>query len=97
MLRRVTGDMKNIKYKHSDCRNFIAIDVAKGICNIFDKDIFIDGDICPDFLLLPKCKNCENFLVQDEKEVASCKGFSDNYWTFDELSAVNCEKYKLKK
>jgi len=85
-------DKNNLK--HHDCRNFIPIDVAKGICNAKKMVVLIDSDICPKFKALPKCKNCGNFKNPDDKSIGNCVGFSDNYWVYADLKAVTCEKYQ---
>ena len=83
------------KLNHMDCRNFIPIDVAKGICHAHgDKIILIDGDdTCPQFDTLPKCKFCTNFTDVDDKGIGGCEGFKVKDWTYSNLKAVTCEKY----
>ncbi|MDK2824075.1 MAG: 4-hydroxyphenylacetate decarboxylase small subunit [Clostridia bacterium] len=81
--------------KHSDCRNFAPVDVAKGICRIKNELIFIDSSVCNKFVTLPKCKNCSNF-VPDKDHMGTCKGFKDNYWAYEENIAVTCEEYAVK-
>lgn len=88
--------MKKENLNHSDCRNFIPVDVAKGYCNAHKMEILIDGDICPKFDTLPKCKNCLNFTDIDEKSMGTCQGFKDKYWTYADLKAVTCECYQGK-
>lgn len=81
---------------HNDCRNFIPVDAAKGICSVNKTEILIDGPTCPKFETLPKCKNCSNFTDQDDKAMGICAGFKDKYWTFGDLKAVTCEGYQAK-
>jgi len=88
--------MSDKAFNHSDCYNFIPIDVAKGICNINNKEILIDGSICSDFEALPKCKHCKNFTEPDENGMGICTGFADNAWTFGELKVTTCEKYDFR-
>ena len=38
--------MKN-NVNHSDCQNFIPIDVAKGYCNMLKANVVIDSPVCP--------------------------------------------------
>lgn len=82
--------------KHNDCRNFAPVDVAKGICRIKNELIFIDGEPCEKFEMLPKCKNCGHFINVDKDDIGTCKGFKDNYWAFGENIAVTCENYQVK-
>ena len=88
--------MAKITSKHHDCRNFIPIDVAKGICNLINQNVLIDSDVCPEFAEISKCKNCSNFKDPDETMVGNCVGFADNYWTYGNLNGVLCEKYQSK-
>ncbi len=88
--------MNKLKLKHIDCLNFIPVDVAKGICNFHSKEILVEGNICENFKLMPECNNCSYFMEPDSKGTGKCAGFSDNYWTFASLKAVNCEKYNMK-
>ncbi|WP_093688760.1 4-hydroxyphenylacetate decarboxylase small subunit [Sporolituus thermophilus] len=88
--------MDKAALNHNDCRNFIPIDVAKGICNVHQKEILTDGQICPKFDAMPKCKHCANFTEPDEKLIGRCLGFGDNYWTFGELKAAVCEHFRGK-
>jgi len=88
--------MNKSNLKHSDCLNFIPVDVAKGICNFYSKEILVEGKICENFKVMPECNNCSYFTEPDSKGTGKCTGFSDDYWTFATLKAVNCEKYNLK-
>lgn len=88
--------MNKDSFKHNDCRNFVAVDVVKGICRITNKLVFIDTDVCPKFEAVAKCKNCTNFLEPDKDNIGTCKCSSVGYWTFGENFALNCEGYKAK-
>ena len=81
---------------HSDCTNFIPVDVAKGLCNLHNQEIMAPGDICSDFEETPKCKNCSHFTEPNEKGMGNCKGFADDFWTFGDLRTGNCENYLAK-
>ncbi len=88
--------MSDKVFNHSDCYNFIPVDVAKGICNINNKEILIDGSVCSDFEALPECKHCKNFTEPDENGMGICTGFADNAWTFGDLKVTTCEKYDFR-
>ena len=48
--------------KHSDCANYIPIDVAKGICHANgDITVQIDTPTCPKFTPGFKCKFCSHY------------------------------------
>ena len=70
------------------------IDLAKGICHVQgDKIILADGDACPKFEALPKCKFCKNFTNVDEHGIGCCEGFKVKDWVYAELKAVTCENF----
>ena len=86
--------MKQAELNHMDCRNFIATDVAKGMCHANgDKIILIDGPICPQYVELAKCKFCRNFTKVDEQGIGSCVGFKVTDWAYAELRAQTCENF----
>lgn len=87
--------MKN-NANHSDCQNFIPIDVAKGYCNMLKANVVIDSPVCPKFAQVAKCKVCSKFGCPDEKGIGQCGGFKDEYWAYGEMKAVNCEMYQTK-
>jgi 4-hydroxyphenylacetate decarboxylase small subunit len=83
--------------KHSDCLNYIPVDVAKGICVRENGIITLDSVVCDKSVLRPKCKYCSNYYFQ-EKETNNgdgiCKGFEKESWVYGELSSENCENWK---
>lgn len=83
---------------HTDCRNFIPIDVAKGICRVQDKRILIDTPICDNFDALPKCKNCAYFAEDGGEEgLGVCQADEKRTpWTFADLPAVTCGMYRTR-
>ena len=82
--------------KHSDCRNFIPVDVAKGLCQREKTMVFIDeGEVCGKFETLPKCKNCSNFVEPAPDGMGTCVGLSDGeFWAQGDLTATTCEGYR---
>ena len=86
--------MKKENLNHMDCRNFIAIDVAKGMCHANgDKIILADGPICPKYQEMPKCKFCSQFTNPDDKGIGMCEGFKVKDWTYADLKAGTCEHF----
>lgn len=82
---------------HSDCRNFIPVDVAKGICGLRNENVLIDTPVCDKYVTLPKCKNCACFTEDVDEGFGVCKADEKmNPWTFAELHAVACEMYRGK-
>jgi len=88
--------MANKEFKHSDCKNFTAVDVVKGFCRLKNELVFIDTPVCKKFEELPKCKNCANFLDPDDKGVGTCKCSKKGFWAYEDNIAVTCEGYQAK-
>jgi len=85
--------------KHSDCRNFISVDVAKGICGMRNEKVIIDTAVCDKFEAMPKCKNCACFTKDSDCDegFGVCKADDKKEpWAFEELPAVTCEMYRAK-
>lgn len=80
--------------KHNDCKNFVAVDVVKGICRLNNQLVFIDTDICPKFEQLPKCKNCFNFSNANKDNIGNCDCSKAGYWTYADNIALNCVGYQ---
>lgn len=91
--------MSNEKYLHRDCINYAAIDVAKGICHLSKDTVQADGECCPNFKRLAKCKFCVNFTAHKEKiELGTCEASMNTpkFLAYPDMAAVTCEMYKEK-
>ncbi len=82
--------------KHNDCRNFVTVDVSKGICRRTGEMIVLDSDTCEHFSELPKCKNCAAFARNGADEMGTCQADKRQPWTYPELIAVTCGMYSHK-
>ena len=83
----------NNSYKHSDCRNFAPVDVAKGICHRKKELILADGDLCENFIELPKCKHCQNYLPGGEEYLGLCNASQPAVMAYPDLISVTCEYF----
>ena len=83
-------------YKNLDCRNYAPVDVAKGICHQRKQIVLADGDACPLFEKLPKCKHCAQYTAGEEEYLGTC-GASPAYpMTYPDLIGVTCEWFSWK-
>lgn len=82
--------------KHNDCRNFVTVDVSKGLCRRTGNLIMVDTATCEHFNELPKCKNCAAFACGESEGIGTCKAEKHQPWTYPELTAVTCEMYAHK-
>ncbi|MGE5553649.1 MAG: 4-hydroxyphenylacetate decarboxylase small subunit [Betaproteobacteria bacterium] len=81
--------------KHSDCRNFVTVDVAKGLCRRTGQLIPVDTETCGGFTPVAKCRNCAHYGPADEK-LGTCEAERSRPWTYPELVAVTCGMYAPK-
>ncbi len=78
--------------KHMDCRNFAAVDVAKGICHRTKELIAADGDHCEHHVPIPKCKFCTYFTLTEEY-LGTCNAVAGKPMTYPDLITVTCEMF----
>ncbi len=78
--------------KHMDCRNFAAVDVAKGICHRTKELVAADGDPCEHCIAIPKCKLCAHF-VPGEDYLGVCGAVAGRPVTYPDLITVTCEMF----
>ncbi len=78
--------------KHLDCRNFAAVDVAKGICHRTKGLILADGDHCEHFAAIQKCKFCSRFTAT-EQYLGTCGADPSKPMTYPDLITVTCEMF----
>ncbi len=82
----------NTVLKHLDCRNFAAVDVARGICHRTKELIAADGEPCEHFVAIAKCKFCDHFAPSQEY-LGTCKAAPQKPITYPDLIAVTCEMF----
>jgi 4-hydroxyphenylacetate decarboxylase small subunit len=79
--------------RHTDCRNYIPVDVQLGICNRLKTQVPASMEACPQMELLPKCANCKNFSNVNDRNIGDCNGFKEPYWSYADLRAIKCDGY----
>ena len=79
--------------KHSECENFCAIDVAKGICRLSGEIVLIDTGSCAEFTAAPQCGSCAKFTLSGTDEMGICSGYGKEYWTAAKNRAAVCDGY----
>lgn len=76
--------------RHSDCRRYVPVDVAKGICRRTGGMVNLEDPPCRELIFLPKCKYCASFLSGEQEELGTCTAEADHPWTYPELVATTC-------
>ena len=82
----------NTVLKHMDCRNFAAVDVAKGVCHRTKELVLADEEHCEHFVPTPKCKFCNHF-VAGEQYLGACGADPAKPMTYPDLIAVTCDMF----
>ncbi len=81
--------------KHMDCRNYAAIDVAKGICHRTKDLVPADANGCEYFAAMKKCKFCDHFVAGD-RYLGVCRAAAGHPMTYPDLIAVTCESFNVR-
>jgi 4-hydroxyphenylacetate decarboxylase small subunit len=82
----------NTVMQHMDCRNFAAVDVAKGICHRTKELVLADAEHCEHFVATQKCKFCDHFVAGDQY-LGTCKAVSSKPMTYPDLITVTCKMF----
>lgn len=82
--------------KHMDCRNYAAVDVAKGICHRTKELVLADADHCEHFAATQKCKFCNHFIA-GHPYLGTCDAIPSKPMTYPDLIAVTCENFSRAK
>jgi 4-hydroxyphenylacetate decarboxylase small subunit len=80
------------KLKHMDCRNYAALDVAKGVCHRTKELVPADADHCEQFVATQKCKFCEHFVAVSE-HLGTCGAEVSKPMAYPDLITVTCENF----
>jgi hypothetical protein len=87
--------MENILYR--DTRNYVPIDVIKGIDHLTGLTVMGDKEAPTGYEAMPKCINCKNFKAEGELMGICESSVSDpKFFAYPDMVAVTCEMY-LKK
>lgn len=82
--------------KHSDCRNYAPVDVAKGICHRTKDLVLADGNHCEQFTATQKCKFCSHYTAGTERFIGICEAARTRPMTYPDLTTVTCEQFAAK-
>jgi 4-hydroxyphenylacetate decarboxylase small subunit len=82
----------NDALKHMDCRNFAAVDAAKGICHRTKELLAGDGEHCEHCVPIPKCKFCVHFTLT-EQYLGACNAVAARPMAYPDLIAVTCDLF----
>jgi hypothetical protein len=87
--------MENLLYR--DTRNYVPIDVIKGIDHLTGLTVMGDKEAPKDYEVMPKCKNCKNFKAEGELMGICESSVSDpKFFAYPDMVAVTCEMYSNK-
>ena len=80
------------KNTHLGCANYIPVDAFKGLCCLDKSPKFADDHACDKFELMPKCRHCRNYTLEDEF-LGMCK---NTHRTYPDLTVRTCEGFGWK-
>ncbi len=85
--------MKNLLYR--DTRNYVPIDVTKGIDHLTGKIVLADDKAPEGYEEMPKCKNCKNYKSTEE-QLGLCMASMNEpkFIAYPDMVAVTCKMYK---
>ena len=85
------------KLLYRDTRNYVPVDVTKGIDHLTGETVLADKEAPAGYEVMPKCKNCVNFK-EDGEQMGICEGsMSDpKFFAYPDMVATTCEMYKAK-
>ncbi len=78
-----------------DTRNYVPVDVTKGIDHLTGK-IELADDYAPEgYEVMPKCKFCKNFS-EDGQQMGICEASKNEpkFFAYPDMVAVTCPGYK---
>ena len=87
--------MENLLFR--DARNYVPIDVTKGIDHLTGQTVMADKEAPKDYEAMPKCKNCKSFKADGEQMGICESSMSDpKFFAYPDMVAVTCEMYSYK-
>jgi 4-hydroxyphenylacetate decarboxylase small subunit len=85
-------DFKMDKLTYRDTRDYVAIDVDKGIDHRTGQLVHADAVAPEGYAVLPKCKHCKHYL-QDEGAVGNCMADEQEFIAYGDMAAITCRDY----
>ena len=88
---------------HRDCRNYVPVDAAKGLCRRSKNLLPADGDICKEFRRLPRCRVCAHFQATSENsqsgldnQIGVCLRSVNQFLAYADMTAATCRDFQLR-
>jgi 4-hydroxyphenylacetate decarboxylase small subunit len=80
---------------HRDCRNYVPLDAAKGLCRIRNEMIPADERICEQFRRLPRCRCCRHYRPDEARSQTGVCGRSlNNFMAYADMTASTCKDFQ---
>lgn len=86
--------MKTENFKHTECRNYAPVDVAKGICHRTKEIVLADGEHCEHIEKIQKCKFCSQYTASKQEFLGTCGAVISKPMTYPDLVTVTCEMFR---
>ena len=75
---------------HQDCREYIPVDVFRGMCRVKQDDMIPDAEACELFFPVKKCRFCTSY-AEPEGGPGTCGGKTPAY---PDMIAKTCENFE---
>ena len=89
--------MKSENLAYRDTRNYVPIDVIKGIDLVTGEVVMADDQAPSKAERLPRCKFCAKYAPGKEKGLGTCGADMNGFFTYGDLVATTCGMYEEKK
>lgn len=83
--------MDTLTYR--DTRDYVAIDVDKGIDHRTGQMVHADAVAPEGYEVLPKCKHCKYYKTSDET-TGHCTADEQNFIAYADMAAITCRDYE---
>lgn len=86
-----------MKMEYRDTREFIPVDVDKGIDRLTGEFVKADAEAPEGYSMLPKCKFCKNYNEKDTFiGVCEASAQEPKFMAYGDMAAVACDMFKAK-
>ncbi|WP_147820144.1 4-hydroxyphenylacetate decarboxylase small subunit [Salidesulfovibrio onnuriiensis] len=86
-----------MKLEYRDTREFIPVDVDKGIDRLTGEFVQADAEAPKGYTQLPKCKFCANYVEEASfKGICGASTQEPKFMAYGDMTAITCEMFEAK-
>jgi 4-hydroxyphenylacetate decarboxylase small subunit len=88
--------MKTANLTYRDTRDYVPIDVIKGI-DLRSHEVVMADDPAPaEAEAMPKCRLCKHYTPGEDETLGTCEGSPDRFFAYADMVAVTCAMFEEK-